>query len=75
MNTITFAAVPTEQIFFLMPQIIGDKSAIPVVPALIPVSRSTWLNGVKAGRYPQPVKISKRLNAWRRADILSLLAE
>jgi prophage regulatory protein len=26
-----------------------------------PVGRSTWWNGVKAGVYPQPVKLSERI--------------
>tara|TARA_Y100001973_G_scaffold94505_1_gene146612 strand:+ start:650 stop:838 length:189 start_codon:yes stop_codon:yes gene_type:complete len=36
---------------------------------LIPVSRSTWLRGIDDGIYPKPVKISPRLNVWRKEDI------
>lgn len=36
---------------------------------LFPVSRSTWWAGVKAGRYPAPVKIGARMTAWRFEDI------
>ena len=36
---------------------------------LIPVSRSTWLRGIDGGIYPKPVKISPRLNVWRKEDI------
>lgn len=28
-------------------------------PALIPVSRSSWLAGVKSGIYPQPVRLGE----------------
>ena len=36
---------------------------------LLQISRSTLLRGVKEGRYPRPVKISKNLNVWRREDL------
>jgi prophage regulatory protein len=53
-------------------QIIGDKKASPTIPAVIPVSKSTWWNGVKVGRYPKPVKQSKRCTTWRVEDIREL---
>jgi len=39
---------------------------------LVPVSRSTWLAGVKAGRFPAPFKDCKCV-FWRAQDILDLL--
>jgi prophage regulatory protein len=33
-------------------QIIGDKTTN--IPAIIPVSKSTWWDGVKTGRFPRP---------------------
>ena len=42
-------------------------------PGLIPVKASTWWAGVKSGRYPQPVKISPRVTAWRVSDIRALI--
>jgi predicted DNA-binding transcriptional regulator AlpA len=39
----------------------------------IPVSRSAWFLGVKAGRYPQPVKLGPRITAWRAEDIHNLI--
>ena len=44
------------------------------VLAHIPVSRSGWWAGVQTGRYPKPVKLSKRSVAWRSADIRALIA-
>ncbi len=35
----------------------------------VPVSRSGWLQGVKDGRYPAPVRLSPRRVAWRESDI------
>ena len=58
-----------------LPQIVGDAKAQPPVPALIPVSRSTWWAGVKSGRYPQPVKLGPRITAWRVEDIRWLIQD
>ena len=45
--------------------IIGDRKADPPIPAVIPVSKSTWWQGVKTGRFPAPVKIGPGITAWR----------
>ncbi len=59
--------------FFRLKQIIGDKSASPPIPPLIPVSKSSFWLAVKEGRYPQPVRLGKRTTAWRVADIIALI--
>lgn len=59
--------------FVRLRQIIGDPKADPPIPAVIPVSKSTWWAGVKSGRYPQPVRtLGARITAWRVEDILAL---
>ena len=60
--------------FVRLPCIIGDAKATPPIPPLYPVSRSTWWEGVRSGRYPQPVKLGPRITAWRVEDIRSLIA-
>jgi len=40
---------------------------------VFPVGRSTWWNGVRDGKYPQPVKLSDRITAWRVSDIRALI--
>ncbi|WP_373568222.1 helix-turn-helix transcriptional regulator [Marinimicrobium sp. ABcell2] len=55
--------------FCRLKQIIGDPKANPPVPALIPVSKSSFWLGVKEGHYPQPVKLGARCTAWRVEDI------
>jgi len=40
---------------------------------VFPVSKSTWWAGVKSGRYPKPVKLSKRTTAWKAQDIWKLI--
>ena len=59
--------------FVRLPQIVGDPKAKPPVPAVIPVSKSTWWAGIKTGRYPQPVKLGPRITAWRVSDIRALI--
>ena len=57
-------------------QIIGDPGAVPPIPAVIPVSKSTWWAGVKSGRYPQPVRtLGRRITAWRVEDIRTLIEQ
>ncbi len=41
---------------------------------VIPVGKSTWWAGVKAGRFPQSVKLGKRTTAWRVQEIRTLIA-
>ena len=55
-------------------QIIGNPKAKPPVPAVIPVSRSTWWSGVASGRFPQPTRLlGKRITAWRVEDIRAFI--
>jgi predicted DNA-binding transcriptional regulator AlpA len=46
---------------------------LPQVLAFIPVGKSSWWRGVKAGRYPKPVKIAPRSTAWKAEDITALV--
>ncbi|HEV2557313.1 MAG TPA: AlpA family phage regulatory protein [Microvirga sp.] len=39
----------------------------------IPVSKSTWWAGIKAGRYPAPVKLGPRITAWRVEEVQALI--
>ena len=60
--------------FLRLNQIIGNPKAIPPIPAIIPVSKSTWWAGVKSGRYPRPIKtLGQRITAWRVEDILAFV--
>lgn len=42
---------------------------------IIPVSKSTWWDGIKKGKYPKPIKLSERCSVWRLEDIKSLIAK
>ncbi len=60
--------------YLRLPQIIGDQQATPPIPAVIPISKSSWWAGVKAGRYPKSVKLGPRTTVWRVEDIRALIA-
>lgn len=55
------------------PQVEIDDSLqlwrLPTVLEHIPVSKSGWFAGVKAGIYPAPLRIGPRAVAWRARDI------
>lgn len=48
---------------------------LPNILKVFPVSKSTWWAGVKNGRYPQPVKLSPKITAWKVEDIHTLINE
>ncbi|MHB1214231.1 MAG: helix-turn-helix transcriptional regulator [Thiobacillus sp.] len=64
-----------ESGFLRLSHIVGDPNATPPIYPIIPVSRSTWLKGVRTGRFPQPVKLGVRTTAWRVEDIRALIEQ
>lgn len=70
-NQTNFNSLPTSG-FCRLWQIVGDKKRN--IPAVLPISRSTFLSRVKDGTYPQPVKLGERSVAWRVEDIRALIA-
>lgn len=61
--------------YLRLAQIVGKPATdeAPAIPAIIPVSKSTWWAGVRTGRYPRPVKLGQRITAWRVEDIRALI--
>ena len=66
LNQVNCNSLP-ETGFLRIWQIIGNKKTN--IPALIPIGRTSFLNGVKSGRYPKPIRLGKRTIAWRVEDI------
>jgi predicted DNA-binding transcriptional regulator AlpA len=62
---ITYTAHPIPEMGFVR---------LPSILAVFPVSKATWLAGVKTGRYPKPVKLAARTTAWRAEDIRLLIS-
>jgi len=48
---------------------------LPQVLEFIPLGRTSWWNGVRSGRFPQPVKLSEHCTAWRAEDIRALIKQ
>lgn len=76
----------TKDGFLRLEQIIGTAKAVTntekrplkrerrvIYEPLIPVSRGTWLNGVKDGRFPEPVRLAPRVVVWRAEDVYRLI--
>ena len=59
--------------FVRLTQIIGDPKADPPIPAVIPVGKTSWWEGVKSGRFPKPVKLGPRTTAWSVEEIRALV--
>ena len=59
--------------YLRLPQIIGNPKAVPPIPAIIPVARSTFWEGVRTGRYPKPIKLSPRVTVWKVEDIRAFI--
>lgn len=38
---------------------------------MLPVSAATWWAWVKAGKAPQPIRLSAGVTVWRYADVVS----
>ena len=63
----------SESGFLRLPQIVGDLSSTPRVTPLVPVGKSTLWAWVKAGKFPEPIKIGPRTTVWRVADVRARL--
>ena len=48
---------------------------LPEVLRFIPVCKTVWWEGIKAGKYPAGIKLSPRCTAWRAEDIRALINE
>lgn len=56
--------------------LLGNRNCLyrlPQVLALIPVSKSSWFEGIKAGRYPRGFQLGPRTTVWRSDDIDRLI--
>ena len=63
---------PTDDRLLRIREIVGDPKANPPIEPIVPVCRASWWNGVKDGRFPQPVKFVS-ITAWRKSDVMALL--
>jgi predicted DNA-binding transcriptional regulator AlpA len=57
--------------YLRLSQIIGDKRGCNA--PIIPISKSSWWNGVRAGKYPKPHKLGPRTTVWLSEEVFALL--
>lgn len=58
--------------FLRIHHIVGDTKRN--IIGIFPVSRSSWYEGIKTGKYPKPVNLGGgRTVAWKVEDIQALL--
>ena len=61
--------------FLRLWQIVGrpETKGRPAVVGFLNYGRSTWLAGVKSGRFPKPVKLGPNTVGWKVEDIRQLI--
>ena len=59
--------------FLRLNQIVGNPNSDRSTAPIIPVSQSTWWDGVRTGRFPQPIKLGPKITAWKIEDIRRLI--
>lgn len=64
------SASPQERLHRVT-DIIGDRKR--GIPAMFPASRSYWFKGVRAGKFPQPIRLSPGVVVWKGSDIYALI--
>jgi len=62
-----------ETRFLRLHQIIGNPKVNPPIPPLIPIKKSSLWSWVKAGYFPPPLKIGKRVTVWRSEDVFDFI--
>ena len=62
---------PIQPSLLRLNQIIGDDKRN--IPAIIPISKSAWWDGIKKGKYPKPIKLSANTTVWRSDHIKELI--
>lgn len=59
--------------FLKLKDIIGSPKSTPPIPAIIPIGKNNWYEGIKKGIFPKPVQLSQRIKLWRVEDIRALV--
>lgn len=52
-------------------QIIGNPKT--GAPGVLPISRETFYNRIRAGVYPRPTKLGPRISMWRVEDVRKMI--
>lgn len=47
---------------------------LPAILAVLPIGKTTWLEGVRSGRFPKPIHLGRSV-FWKVADIRRVIAD
>jgi predicted DNA-binding transcriptional regulator AlpA len=72
---LAIAVALPETGFLRLRQIIGDPKANPPIPAIFPIGKTAWWEGVRSSRFPKPYKLGPKVTLWRIEDIRELIAQ
>lgn len=48
---------------------------LPQILEFFPISKSTWWDGCRSGRFPKPVKLGPRTTVWRAEEIKAFIEQ
>ena len=54
-------------------QIVDDPKSDPPIEPIIPISKSSWWEGVKSRRYAKAIKLSANTTVWREDEVRALV--
>jgi len=73
MNFLTSNPLPSTG-YIRLKELLGNRKAVPPVPPIIPISKSSLWAKVKDGSFPAPVKpFGPRITCWLVSDIRKLI--
>jgi predicted DNA-binding transcriptional regulator AlpA len=62
---------PPPEAFLRASQIVGDRQR--GLAPLVPVSKTCLWQWVKAGKFPQPIKLADNVTVWKASDVYGWL--
>lgn len=67
------SAISTEQLEANKNTKNYPKRARSAVLPILPISATSWWNGVKSGKYHKSIKLGPRTTVWRASDVLAIV--
>jgi predicted DNA-binding transcriptional regulator AlpA len=56
-------------------ELLDAKATCALIGGTRPINPATLWRGVKAGIYPEPIKITPNANRWRRSEIIEAIEQ
>ena len=49
------------------------KRSREAISPILPISATSWWNGVKSGKYPKSIKLGPRTTVWRASEVFAIV--